>query len=59
MDATNHAGGTGGIVAMIGTAAVATVASYLPELTEWTRLLTAIGGLVAAITALYKAIKKK
>ncbi len=44
---------------MIGTAAVATVASYLPELTEWTRLLTALGGLVAAITALYKAIKKK
>ena len=58
MDATNHAGGTGGIVAMIGTAAAATSASMLPQLTDEIRFASAVVGLIAACVALYKAIKK-
>ncbi len=57
MDATNH-GGTNGIALSLGTAATATAASMLPQLTDGIRFLSALVGLAAACVALYKAIRK-
>jgi hypothetical protein len=57
MDATNH-GGTNGLALSLGTAAAATSASMLPQLTDEIRFLSAVVGLIAAFVALYKAIKK-
>ena len=57
MDATNH-GGTNGLAISLGTAAAATAASLLPQLTDGIRFLSAVVGLIAACLALYKAIKK-
>jgi acetyl-CoA acetyltransferase len=57
MDATNH-GGTNGLAISLGTAAAATGASMLPQLTDGIRLLTAVVGLAAACVALYKALRK-
>jgi hypothetical protein len=57
MDATNH-GGTNGLALSLGTAAAATSASMLPQLTDEIRFLSAVVGLLAACVALYKAIKK-
>jgi hypothetical protein len=58
MDATNH-GGTNGLAASLVTAAAATGASLLPQLTDGIRFLSAVVGLAAACVALYKAIKRK
>ena len=58
MDATNHGGGTNGLAISLGTAAAATAASLLPQLTDGIRFLSAVVGLIAACLALYKAIKK-
>jgi len=58
MDATNHGGGTNGLALSLATAAAATAASMLPQLTDQIRLLSAVVGLLAACVALYKAIKK-
>ena len=58
MDATNHGGGTNGLALSLGTAAAATSASMLPQLTDEIRFLSAVVGLIAACVALYKAIKK-
>ena len=41
------------------TAAAATGASLLPQLTDGIRFLSAVVGLAAACVALYKAIKRK
>ena len=57
MDATNH-GGTNGLALSLGTAAAATSASMLPQLTDEIRFVSAVVGLLAACVALYKAIKK-
>ena len=57
MDATNH-GGTNGLAISLGTAAAATAASLLPQLTDGIRFLSAVVGLIAACVALYKAQKK-
>jgi hypothetical protein len=57
MDATNH-GGTNGLAVSLGTAAAATSASMLPQLTDEIRFASAVVGLLAACVALYKAIKK-
>ena len=57
MDATNH-GGTNGLALSLGTAAAATAASLLPQLTDGIRFLSAVVGLIAACIALYKAWKK-
>jgi hypothetical protein len=57
MDATNH-GGTNGLAFSLGTAAAATSASMLPQLTDEIRFVSAVVGLIAACVALYKAIKK-
>jgi hypothetical protein len=57
MDATNH-GGTNGLAISLGTAAAATAASLLPQLTDGIRFLSAVVGLIAACIALYKAWKK-
>lgn len=58
MDATNHGGGTNGLALSLGTAAAATSASMLPQLTDEIRFVSAVVGLLAACVALYKAIKK-
>ena len=58
MDATNH-GGTNGLAISLGTAAAATGASMLPQLTDGIRFFSAVVGLAAACVALYKAIKRK
>ena len=58
MDATNHGGGTNGLALSLGTAAAATAASLLPQLTDGIRFLSAVVGLIAACIALYKAWKK-
>jgi len=58
MDATNHGGGTNGLVASLATSAAATGASMLPQLTDGVRFLSAVVGLAAACVALYKAIRK-
>jgi hypothetical protein len=58
MDATNHGGGTNGLALSLGTAAAATSASMLPQLTDEIRFASAVVGLIAACVALYKAIKK-
>ena len=57
MDATNH-GGTNGQAISLGTAAAATAASLLPQLTDGIRFISAVVGLIAACIALYKAWKK-
>lgn len=57
MDATNH-GGTNGLALSLGTAAAATAASLLPQLTDGIRFVSAVVGLIAACIALYKALKK-
>jgi len=57
MDATNH-GGTNGLAISLGTAAAATAASLLPQLTDGIRFVSAVVGLIAACIALYKAWKK-
>ena len=57
MDSTNH-GGTNGLAISLGTAAAATAASLLPQLTDGIRFLSAVVGLIAACIALYKAWKK-
>jgi hypothetical protein len=57
MDATNH-GGTNGLAISLGTAAAATAASLLPQLTDGIRFISAVVGLIAACIALYKAWKK-
>jgi hypothetical protein len=57
MDTTNH-GGTNGLALSLGTAAAATSASMLPQLTDEIRFVSAVVGLIAACVALYKAIKK-
>jgi hypothetical protein len=57
MDATNH-GGTNGLALSLGTAAAATSASMLPQLTDEIRFVSAVVGLLAACVALYKALKK-
>jgi hypothetical protein len=57
MDATNH-GGTNGLAISLGTAAAATAASLLPQLTDGIRFVSAVVGLIAACVALYKALKK-
>jgi len=57
MAATNH-GGTNGLAISLGTAAAATAASLLPQLTDGIRFVSAVVGLIAACVALYKAIKK-
>lgn len=57
MDSTNH-GGTNGLALSLGTAAAATAASLLPQLTDGIRFISAVVGLIAACVALYKAIKK-
>lgn len=57
MDASHH-GGTNGIAVSLGTAAAATAASMLPQLTDGIRFISAVVGLAAACVALYKAIKK-
>jgi len=57
MDATNH-GGTNGLAISLGTAAAATAASLLPQLTDGIRFVSAVVGLIAACIALYKALKK-
>jgi hypothetical protein len=57
MDATNH-GGTNGLALSLGTAAAATAASLLPQLTDGIRFVSAVVGLIAACIALYKAWKK-
>ena len=59
MDATNHSGGTNGLAASLATSAAATGVSMLPQLTDQIRFLSAVVGLLAAVVALYKAIKKK
>ena len=58
MDATNHGGGPNGLAISLGTAAAATAASLLPQLTDGIRFVSAVVGLIAACVALYKAIKK-
>jgi len=58
MDATNHGGGTNGLALSLGTAAAATSASMLPQLTDEIRFVSAVVGLIAACVALYKALKK-
>ena len=58
MDATNHGGGTNGLAISLGTAAAATAASLLPQLTDGIRFVSAVVGLIAACIALYKAWKK-
>ena len=58
MDATNHGGGTNGLAISLGTAAAATAASLLPQLTDGIRFISAVVGLIAACIALYKAWKK-
>ena len=55
---TNSIGGTNGLAISLGTAAAATAASMLPQLTDGIRFLSALVGLVAACVALYKALKK-
>ncbi len=57
MDASNQ-GGTNGLALSLGTAATATAASMLPQLTDGIRFLSALVGLAAACVALYKALKK-
>ena len=57
MDSTNH-GGTNGLAISLGTAAAATAASLLPQLTDGIRFISAVVGLIAACIALYKAWKK-
>jgi len=42
----------------LGTAATLTAASFVPILTQWTQLATAVLAFIAAAIALYKAIKK-
>lgn len=59
MDATNHSGGTNGLAVSLATSAAATGASMLPQLTDQIRFLSAVVGLLAAVVALYKALKKK
>ena len=55
---TNSISGTNGLAISLGTAAAATAASMLPQLTDGIRFLSALVGLVAACVALYKALKK-
>ena len=57
MDATNH-GGSHGLGVSLATASAATVISFLPQLTDGIRFISAVVGLIAACVALYKAIKK-
>lgn len=57
MDTHNH-GGTNGLALSLVTAAAATSASMLPQLTDEIRFVSAVIGLIAACIALYKAIKK-
>ena len=54
---TNHSG-TNGFGSLTG-AAVATGASFLPQLTDWVRLLTAVVGLLCALYGAYQIYKNR
>jgi hypothetical protein len=56
MESTNN--GTNGL-GSLATAAVATSASFLPQLTDWVRLLTAVVGLLCALYGAYRLFKSK
>jgi hypothetical protein len=58
MDATNHAGTNGPLVSLAA-AAGATAASFIPVLTDWVRLATAVVGLICALYGAYKLFFKK
>jgi len=58
MDATNH-GGTNGPIVSLAAAAGATAASFIPVLTDWVRLATAVIGLVCALYGAYKLFRNK
>jgi len=57
MDATNHAGTNGPLVSLAA-AAGATAASFIPVLTDWVRLATALVGFVCALYGAYKLFRK-
>jgi hypothetical protein len=57
MDATNHAGANGPLVSLAA-AAGATAASFIPVLTDWVRLATALVGFVCALYGAYKLFRK-
>lgn len=54
---TNQSG-TNGLGSLAG-AAVATSASFLPQLTDWVRLLTALVGLGCALYGAYRIFKNR
>jgi hypothetical protein len=58
MDATNH-GGTNSPGISLVAAAGATAASFIPVLTDWVRLATAVVGLICALYGAYKLFKSK
>ena len=57
MDATNYAGTNGPIISLAA-AAGATAASFIPVLTDWVRLATAVVGFVCALYGAYKLFRK-
>jgi hypothetical protein len=57
MDATNHAGANGPLVSLAA-AAGATAASFIPVLTDWVRLATALVGFVCALYGAHKLFRK-
>ena len=48
MDSTNHSGNNSPIVSLTAAAGV-TAASFIPVLTDWVRLATAVIGLICAL----------
>ena len=59
MDATNHGGDTNQMIVSMGGAAAATAVSFIPALTDYVRLITALIGLVCAIYGAYRLFRSK
>jgi hypothetical protein len=58
MDSTNHSGNNSPIVSLTAAAGV-TAASFIPVLTDWVRLATAVIGLICALYGAYKLFFKR
>ena len=55
----DHHGGTNNPGMSLVAAAGATAASFIPVLTDWVRLFTAVIGLICALYGAYKMFKSK
>ena len=55
----DHHGGTNHPGMSLVAAAGATAASFIPVLTDWVRLVTAVIGLICAVYGAYKLFKSK